>query len=201
MFLVSTGQLLISGLLLGLGLTMDAAAVSMSNGLEEPKMKPTKIIYIALLFGLFQGIMPLLGYLFGHALFENLSFIEEYHLIPIAALIILLILGTKMIVDGIKEIKHPEEKEPKTIGVKLLFIQAIATSIDALSTGLSFADYKLYEAIIVVALITLVTFIVCIIAVIIGKKFGDKLGSKAVILGGIILIAIGIEIFITGIWF
>lgn len=202
MFLVSTGQLLLSGLLLGLGLTMDAAAVSMSNGLEEPNMKPMKIFYIALLYGLFQGIMPLLGYFFGHVLFENFSFIQEYHLIPIVALIILLILGTKMIIDGIKEIKKPaEEREIKKIGFKLLIIQAIATSIDALSTGLSFADYQIYEAIIVVSLITLVTFIACIISVLIGKKFGDKLGSKAVIIGGIILIAIGIEIFVTGIWF
>jgi len=202
MFLVSTGQLLLSGLLLGLGLTMDAAAVSMSNGLEEPNMKPMKIFYIALLYGLFQGIMPLLGYFFGHVLFENFTFIQEYHLIPIVALIILLILGTKMIIDGIKEIKKPaEEREIKKIGFKLLIIQAIATSIDALSTGLSFADYQIYEAIIVVSLITLVTFIACIISVLIGKKFGDKLGSKAVIIGGIILIAIGIEIFVTGIWF
>ncbi len=202
MFLVSTGQLLLSGLLLGLGLTMDAAAVSMSNGLEEPKMKPIKIFYIALLYGVFQGVMPLLGYFFGHLLFENFSFIQEYHLIPIVALIILLILGTKMIIDGIKEIKKPaEEREIKKIGFKLLIIQAIATSIDALSTGLSFADYQIYEAVIVVSLITLVTFIVCIISVLIGKKFGDKLGSKAVIIGGIILIAIGIEIFVTGIWF
>ena len=202
MFLVSTGQLLLSGLLLGLGLTMDAAAVSMSNGLEEPKMKPIKIFYIALLYGVFQGVMPLLGYFFGHLLFENFSFIQDYHLIPIVALIILLILGSKMIIDGIKEIKKPaEEREIKKIGFKLLIIQAIATSIDALSTGLSFADYQIYEAVIVVSLITLVTFIACIISLLIGKKFGDKLGSKAVIIGGIILIAIGIEIFVTGIWF
>ena len=202
MFLVSTGQLLLSGLLLGLGLTMDAAAVSMSNGLEEPKMKPIKMFYIALLYGVFQGVMPLLGYFFGHLLFENFTFIQEYHLIPIVALIILLILGSKMIIDGIKEIKKPaEEREIKKIGFKLLIIQAIATSIDALSTGLSFADYQIYEAVIVVSLITLVTFIVCIISLLIGKKFGDKLGSKAVIIGGIILIAIGIEIFVTGIWF
>lgn len=202
MFLVSTGQLLLSGLLLGLGLTMDAAAVSMSNGLEEPKMKPIKMFYIALLYGVFQGVMPLLGYFFGHLLFENFSFIKDYHLIPIVALIILLILGSKMIIDGIKEIKKPaEEREIKKIGFKLLIIQAIATSIDALSTGLSFADYQIHEAVIVVSLITLVTFIACIISLLIGKKFGDKLGSKAVIIGGIILIAIGIEIFVTGIWF
>lgn len=201
MFLVSTGQLLLSGLLLGLGLTMDAAAVSMSNGLEEPKMKKRKMAFIAILYAFFQGIMPLFGYLFGHLLFENLPFIEKYHVIPIAALVILSILGIKMIFDGIKEIKHPEEKEPKIIGFKLLFIQAIATSIDALSTGLSFADYKILEALVVIALVMVVTFICCMISLFIGKKFGDKLGSKAVILGGIILICIGIEIFVTGIWF
>lgn len=201
MILVAIGQLFTSGLLLGLGLTMDACAVSMANGLEEPKMKPLKMIFIAFMYAFFQAGMPLIGYFFGHLLFENLPFIEQYKIIPIVALVLLLIIGGHMIVEGIKEIKNPEEHEPKKLTFKLILIQAIATSIDALSTGLTFADYNIGEALIVVSLIALVTFVVCLAALFVGKKFGDKLGSKAVILGGIILIAIGIEIFITGIWF
>ena len=201
---ISAGQLITSGLLLGLGLTMDAAAVSMANGLEEPNMKKSKHIFIAFMYALFQALMPLLGYLFGSTIYKHVPQIEKYHIIPIIALVILGFLGTKMIIDGIKDSKNVEEGEKaveeigKKLTFKLILIQAIATSIDALSTGLTFADYSISEALIVVALITLVTFVVCYFSVIIGKKFGMKLGNKAMIVGGIILIAIGLEIFITG---
>lgn len=201
MILVAISQLFVSGLLLGLGLTMDACAVSMANGLEEPKMKLPKMVFIAFMYAFFQAGMPLIGYFFGHLLFENLPFIEKYHIIPIVALVLLLIIGGHMLIEGIKDVKSEEEHEPKKLTFKLIFIQAIATSIDALSTGLTFADYGVLEALLVVGLIALVTFVVCMIALFIGKKFGDKLGPWAIILGGIILIAIGIEIFITGIWF
>ncbi len=202
MILVAIGQLIANGLLLGLGLTMDAAAVSMANGLEEPKMKPLKMAYIAFMYAFFQALMPLIGYFFGHLLFENLPFIEKYHVIPIVALVLLLLIGGHMIYSGIKDIRNKEEERAaKKLTFVVILIQALATSIDALSTGLTFADYSINNALIVVGLIALVTFIVCIISLIIGKLFGDKLGPKAVILGGIILILIGIEIFVTGIWF
>ncbi len=200
---IEAGQLISTGLMLGLGLTMDAAAVSMANGLKEPTMKKGKMIYIAFMYGLFQALMPLIGYFFGNALYNNVPQIEEYHLIPICALVILAFLGTKMIIDGVKEIKNKESdeeilKDAKTLTFKVIFIQTIATSIDALSTGLTFSDYKASEALIVCALIALVTFIVCVISLVIGKKFGAKLGKVALIIGGVILIAIGLEIFITG---
>lgn len=200
---IEAGQLISTGLMLGLGLTMDAAAVSMANGLEEPHMSKKKMIFIAFMYGLFQALMPLIGYFFGNALYNNVPQIEKYHLIPIFALVILAFLGIKMIIDGIKEIKNKSSdedilKEAKGLTFKVIFIQTIATSIDALSTGLTFSDYNAKEALIVCALIALVTFIVCIISLIIGKKFGAKFGKIALIIGGVILTVIGLEIFITG---
>lgn len=200
---IEAGQLISTGLMLGLGLTMDAAAVSMANGLEEPHMSKKKMIFIAFMYGLFQALMPLIGYFFGNTLYNNVPQIEKYHLIPICALAILAFLGIKMIIDGIKEIKNKSSdedilKEAKGLTFKVIFIQTIATSIDALSTGLTFSDYNAKEALIVCALIALVTFIVCIISLIIGKKFGAKFGKIALIIGGVILTVIGLEIFITG---
>lgn len=208
MILITTEKIFITGLLLGLGLTMDACAVSMANGLEEPKMKFPKMTFIALMYALFQAFMPLIGYACGSALYQNFPFVEKYHLIPIIALVILMYLGLKMIFEGIKESKESAkerdkkiEKLGKKLTFKLIIIQAIATSIDALSTGITFSDYKLIEALFVVVLIAIVTFIFSFISLILGKKFGTLLGNKAIITGGIILCAIGLEIFITGIFF
>lgn len=194
---------------LGAGLSMDAAAVSMSNGLNEPKMSIGKKILMAAMYALFQAAMPIAGYFAGHALIDKIG---SY--IPWIALVLLLFLGGKMIRDGIKERqkKADEEKsiedgggaveaeavKPK-LGIKTLLVQALATSIDALSVGLSISDYEIYEAMIAAAIISILTFALCFIAAKIGQKFGDKLGSKAVILGGIILIVIGIEICVTGV--
>lgn len=186
-------------ILLGVALAMDACAVSMANGLNEPKMARWKHVLIALVFGVFQALMPLIGYFVGHAFIE---YIEKF--IPWIALILLGFLGGKAIVSSVKEIKEAkletnEEKEPtlKTLTIKLLLVQAIATSIDALSVGLTISDYSIVEAIVCALIIALVTIIICLVAVQIGKKFGDALGSKAEILGGIILIVIGLEIFIS----
>jgi len=197
---------LLKSLALGLGLAMDASAVSMANGFSYPKLKLRKIFLIAIIFGLFQGIMPLIGYFVGFAV---LKYIEDF--IPWIALIILGYLGIKMIVDGVvdskennsdknsKNIENVCKCENKELCFKLLFTQAIATSIDALSVGLTIADYTIKNAIIAAVCITVVTFIASFIAVFLGKKFGTKLGNKAIIIGGIILIIIGLEIFITGI--
>lgn len=193
------GRVILTGIGLGIGLAMDAFAVSMSNGLKENKMKLNKILLIAITFGLFQGIMPLIGYLVGSAFIE---YIDRF--IPWIALALLSFLGIKMIIDSIKEHKNGNKDDEVTpcescLSIKVLLIQAIATSIDALSAGLSFSNYKLYEAIIVVSLITIITTIICIAGVYIGKKFGTKLSKYAGYLGGSILIIIGLEIFLTGI--
>ncbi len=180
-------------LLMGIGLAMDACAVSMANGLKEPKMKAGKIVLIAAAFGLFQAIMPIIGYLVGHAV---LSTIEPF--IPWIALVILGFIGGKMVYEGIRN-KREDEEKGHTLTLWELFVQAIATSIDALSAGIAFADYDISQAMIAASLIMAVTFVISFISVFIGKKFGDKLGRKAVILGGLILIGIGLEIFFTGI--
>lgn len=187
-------NIIITSIFLGIGLAMDACAVSMANGLNEPKMKLNKILLIGLMFGLFQGIMPLTGYLVGASFLTKIEWI-----IPWLALILLVFIGGKMLIEGIKNKESNEEV--KALTFKVLFIQTIATSIDALSVGFTIADYKLIEAIICVTIVAVITFIISFFAVIIGKKFGNALGNKAEILGGVILIAIGIEIFVSGIFF
>ena len=190
----TVGELIIRGLALGVGLAMDAFAVSMSNGLKDSKMNVAKALLIALTFALFQGVMPYIGYLLGHVF---ISYIEKF--IPIIALVLLSFLGIKMIVDSIKSKKDKEDsKEYKGLTIKLLLIQAVATSIDALSTGITFADYTYLNALLCVSIIAVVTFIICILGVYIGKKFGVIFANKADIIGGVILIIIGLEIFIKG---
>lgn len=200
-------KLFISSMALGVGLAMDASAVSMANGLNDNKMKLRKIFLIAGMFAFFQALMPLIGYLFGHTLYETLDFIEKYKIIPILALVILFIIGAKMAVEGINELidtkkgKKVEDLEnKKVLSFKLLIIQAIATSIDALSVGVIIADYSVKNAIICAIIVALVTFVICVPSVFIGKKIGLKIGPFAEILGGAILIVIGFIIFFTGIF-
>lgn len=188
---------------LGAGLAMDACAVSMSNGLAEPKMKLGKIFTIAGFFGVFQIIMPIFGYLavtvlsatFG----ENFTRIFGY-LVPWIALTLLLILGIKMIVEGIKEGKDSNkenEESVKKLTIGGLFVQAIATSIDALSVGVIYGNVVPLEAYTTFLIIGIVTFGISVAAVFIGKKFGTIFSNKATIAGGIILCAIGLEIFFS----
>ncbi len=179
----------INSVLLGVGLAMDAAAVSMANGFKEPKMKAWKTVLIALFFGIFQGIMPLIGYFAGRAV---LSLIEK--IIPYLSLIILLYLGIKMIYGAVKK-KEKEEVKALTLGV--LIMQAIATSLDALTVGFTLAEMVIVETLVCAAIIMTETFIISISGVFIGKKIGTRLGGKAEIFGGAILIFIGLEIFIT----
>jgi putative Mn2+ efflux pump MntP len=171
----------------------------MSNGLKESKMRFSKVLLIAFMFGLFQGVMPLIGYLVGNSF---VKYIEKF--IPFIALALLSFLGIKMIIDFVKERKENNEQcniVEQKLTFKVLIVQAIATSIDALSTGLAFSDYNIYDALIVVGLIAIITFVLCVIGVFIGKKFGTLIRCYATLIGGIILILIGLEIFITGIWF
>lgn len=194
---------IITAIGLGAGLAMDACAVSMSNGLAEPNMKLKKTFLIAGMFGLFQILMPVIGYLIitvlSSSLGENFSRIFGY-LVPWIALILLLFLGIKTIVDGIKEGKekgNEENKKSKNITIGYLLLQAVATSIDALSIGIIYGNVPPLEAYLTFAIVGVVTFAICVAAVFIGKKFGTLFANKATIAGGIILIAIGLEIFFT----
>lgn len=184
----------IQSLLLGIGLAMDACCVSMANGLNNPKMSILKALIISFTFGAFQMGMPLIGYFVGHAFIQ---YIEPF--IPWIALLLLGFLGGKMLIEGIKN--DDEETKNESLTLKIILIQAVATSIDALSVGFTIADYSVIEAVVSTSFILLATFGICVGAVYVGKKFGTKLGNKANILGGLILIAIGINIFVQGIFF
>lgn len=177
----------------GVGLAMDAFSVSLANGLNEPKMKEKKICLIAGVFALFQIAMPLLGWVCVHTIAELFDSFSTF--IPWIALILLCFIGGKMLIEGIRG----GDAEKPAVGLGGLLVQGVATSIDALSVGLTIADYNLTEALIESLIIGIVTFVICVAGVLIGKRFGTKLAGKASILGGVILIAIGIEIFLSGI--
>ena len=179
----------------GVGLAMDAFSVSMANGLNEPGMKKRKMAGIAGTFAFFQIAMPLIGWLCIHTIANAFSSFQNF--IPFIALALLGFIGGKMLVEGIKS--KGEDAEKPAVGFGGLMVQGIATSIDALSVGFTIADYRFGLALTEALIIGVVTFFICVAGLIIGKKFGTKLAGKASILGGIILIGIGLEIFISGI--
>ncbi|MBE6674694.1 MAG: manganese efflux pump [Ruminococcaceae bacterium] len=183
----------LESILLGVGLAMDAFSVSLANGLNEQNMKKGKMAGVAGTFAFFQALMPLLGWVCVHTILQYFEAFEKF--IPWIALVLLLCIGGKMLLDGIF---HKEGDEPHKVGIAALLIQGVATSIDALSVGFTIAEYQIVQALIAVLLIAAVTFAICLGGIFIGKKFGTKLSNKATIFGGIILILIGIEIFVTG---
>lgn len=185
-----------NSVLLGVGLAMDAFSVSLANGLNEPQMKKKKMVGIAGIFGLFQALMPMIGWVCVHTIIQYFQSFQKF--IPWIALILLLYIGGKMLIEGIKN-KDGEVEKPE-VGMMALLIQAVATSIDALSVGFTISDYDLIMALVCALIIAVVTFIICMAGLVIGKKFGTKISNKAEILGGVILIVIGLEIFITGIF-
>lgn len=188
--------LILNSILLGIGLAMDACAVSMANGLNEPQMKAGKASLIALTFGLFQAIMPLIGWTCVHFVAQQFEAFSA--VLPWISLGLLGFIGGKMIYEGFQEKK---EETTKQLTAVVLLTQAIATSIDALSVGFTIAEYSATEAFLCAGIIAVVTFAISFGSVFIGKKFGTKLGNKAEILGGFILLAIGIEIFVAGVFF
>ena len=181
----------------GLGLAMDAFSVSLANGLNEPCMKKGKMCLVSGTFAFFQALMPLIGWFCVHTLVEYFKVFEKF--IPWIALALLVFIGGKMLIEGIEN--KCEENECKKLSFGLLIVQGIATSIDALSVGFTISGHNFFEALITALVIAVVTFIICFAGIIIGKKFGTKLSNKASIFGGIILILIGLEIFITGVFF
>ncbi len=182
-----------NSILLGLGLAMDAFSASVANGLKEPCMKKGKVLSIAGIFGFFQTIMPLIGWFLVHSLVEQFKVFEPF--IPWIALALLTYIGVKMIIDGHK--CDCCDCDCKKTTFLMLITQGIATSIDALSVGFTIAGHDLAHAIVSTLIIGVVTFALCVCGVFIGKKFGNKLSGKATVVGGIILILIGLEIFIT----
>ena len=187
--------LIVNSILLGVGLAMDAFSVSIANGLNEPKMKVGKSFLIAGVFAFFQAAMPLTGWICVHTVIIYFKIFEKF--IPWIALILLVFIGLKMIVEAVKN--RGKEEAAGVLTLRILIVQGIATSIDALSAGFTIAEYGVLSALLCAGLISAVTFMICIIGIFIGRKVGDKFSTKAQILGGIILIGIGLEIFISGV--
>ena len=183
----------LNAVLFGVGLAMDAFSVSLANGLHEPTMKKRRMCAIAGTFAGFQIAMPLIGWLCVRTIATVFTAFQKF--IPWIALALLGYIGGKMLYEGIR---HGGEEEAPAVGLGALMVQGIATSIDALSVGFTIAEYQWSEALIEALIIGVVTFGICLGGLAIGKKFGTKLAGKASILGGAILIAIGLEIFITG---
>ena len=172
-------------LFIGIGLAMDAFAVSVCKGLSMKKMNWKHAIIVALYFGIFQALMPVVGYFLGSTMSGFVGKIDHW-----IAFILLAIIGGNMI----KESTDDEiEKRNDRIDFKTMIILAIATSIDALAVGITFAFFKVNLPL-AVTLIGAITFVLSILGVLIGNKVGDKLQNKAELTGGIILIIIGLKI-------
>ncbi len=193
-------SLILNSILLGIGLAMDAFSVSVADGLAEPGMKKKKVIGIAGTFGVFQFLMPLIGWFCVHYIVEYFKTFKPF--IPYIALILLCYIGGKMIIECIKDGKEKEEQEEeiKKLTLGALLVQGVATSIDALSVGFTIESYSMDKAFLSSGIIGVVTVGLCLVALLLGRKIGDKL-NKAEIVGGIILIGIGLEIFIKGVFF
>ena len=186
---------IINSALLGVGLAMDAFSVSMANGLSVPKMSRAMRIAIPLTFAVFQLLMPMIGWFCVRSVAE--AFTSFQRAIPWIALVLLLFIGGKMLIEGFRG----GETEHTDVALKpgALLIQGVATSIDALSVGFTIEQYHVSQALAASLIIGGLTFVICSCGLRIGQRFGTRLAGKASILGGIILIGIGIEIFITGI--
>lgn len=178
--------------LLGVGLAMDAFSVSVANGLNEPDIRMRKTVWIAGVFAFFQALMPMTGWLCVHTILDYFRIFEKF--IPWIAFGLLGFIGGKMLADGIRS---NGEMAGAAVGLAGLLLQGIATSIDALSVGFTIAEYSVSMALLASFVIAAVTFFICVCGVLIGKKAGLKYLGKASVLGGMILIAIGIEIFVT----
>ena len=183
----------------GVGLAMDAFSVSLANGLGEPCMRKRRLVMIAGIFALFQFLMPMIGWLCVHTVAEKFAAFEK--LIPWIALVLLCFIGGKMLFEGLGKKECEGGVCPcERIAFGALIVQGIATSIDALSVGFTISEYGFLQAMVACLLIGVVTWFICMGGLWIGKKFGTHLANRASILGGVILILIGIEIFLTGIF-
>ena len=196
-------QLIINSVLLGVGLAMDAFSVSIANGIVEPGMKKSRMLMIAGVYAFFQLMMPMLGWLLVTTLEE--IFNKFSVLIPWIALVLLLFIGGKMIIEAVIEKKKGGQKdseEPKAakLTFKILAVQGIATSIDALSVGFTISEYSVLQAFASSLIIGIVTLVICLIGLVFGRQIGEKVSRVATVIGGVILILIGIEIFVKGIF-
>lgn len=173
-------------LLIAVGLSMDAFAVAICKGLSMKKATLKGMLLVGLYFGLFQAVMPLIGYLVGIQFESYITSIDHW-----IALILLAVIGINMIREALG---HKDgEKEEADLSFKAMLPLAVATSIDALAVGVTFAFLNT-DIIPAVSFIGVITLILSMAGVKIGNLFGDKLKSKSEIFGGVILIGIGLKI-------
>ncbi|MGN1164116.1 MAG: manganese efflux pump MntP family protein [Candidatus Ornithospirochaeta sp.] len=190
--------LFINSIFLGFGLALDAFSVSVADAMAEGGMKRGKKIEIALVFGIFQALMPLFGWVCVKWAADRFTLFQKA--IPYIALALLVYLGGKMILEA-RKCEVGEECRIGKITFPVLITQGIATSIDALSVGFAIAEYTFLEALLSSTIIGVTTSIICVIGLEVGKKVGAKFSSRATLFGGCILIAIGLEIFVEGVFF
>ena len=194
-------------MLLGVGLAMDAFSVSIANGLADSNMNKGRMFSIAGTFAGFQFLMPMIGWLLVTEAARVFKWFSP--LIPWIALVLLLIIGGGLLKDGIEELreskagtaKKAESEETARLTFWALMMQGVATSIDALSVGFTTASYNIMQALVSSLIIGVVTLIICLAGLRIGRRLGELLAGRASILGGLILIGIGLEIWVKGVFF
>ncbi len=186
--------LVLDGFLLGIALAMDSFSLSIADGLANPNMTQFSKIILPINFGFFQGIMPAIGWYCVNTISHYFTFFQK--MVPWIGFFLLLYIGTDMIKN---RDAWKEETEPRKIDLKLLIIQGIATSIDALSVGFAIADYTFVQVIYTASIIAVTTFIICVFGIELGNYIGKKFYSHASVAGGLILIAIGINTLLRGI--
>ena len=170
---------------IGIGLAMDAFAVSVCKGLSMKKIDWKKIMIIALYFGIFQALMPIIGFFLGSTFSGLVERLDHW-----IAFLLLSLIGGNMIRESTDD---EIEKRNDRVDFKTMILLAIATSIDALAVGVTFAFFEI-NILLSVTIIGVITFVLSLIGVLVGNKFGDKLQNKAELTGGIILIIIGLKI-------
>ncbi|MBQ8927930.1 MAG: manganese efflux pump [Oscillospiraceae bacterium] len=180
--------------LLAVGLSMDAFAVSITNGLCVKDLKRSQMLWMGVCFGGFQALMPTIGYFLGRTFASYIAALDHY-----IALVLLGFIGGKMIFDALQG--SEEEASGFTLGVRMLLMQGVATSIDALAVGVSFAALPDMHIGVCAAVIGVTTFCFSVVGAAFGKRFGQKLGNRAQLVGGLILIGIGVKIFVEHMFF
>ena len=210
-------ELVVTSILLGVGLAMDAFSVSLADGLGERNLSAARVLTIAGTFAAFQFVMPVAGWLLVHTASERFTAFQKF--IPWIALLLLLYIGGKMLIEGIVENRRTSgpgnmadshgdsasagngKEGDATLSSGDLFVQGVATSIDALSVGFTIASYTAVMALSSALIIGVVTLFICIAGLYLGRQIGTRLAGKASVFGGIILILIGIEIWARGLFF
>lgn len=183
---------LIELFLIAVGLSMDAFAVSVCKGLAMPKCTFKKAAIVGLWFGGFQALMPAIGYILGAQFQEAIASIDHW-----IAFVLLALIGGNMIHEALD---NDEEEADASLDVKTMFLLAVATSIDALAIGITFAFLKV-NIIPAICFIGIVTFIISFAGVKIGNVFGARYKNKAEIVGGVILILLGLKILLEHLGF